>query len=189
MKRVTREQKAIVTNIICESFDQDPGMNYLVAQDSTRQIKIRNLVDHCFEVAFRSGEIYLSDDHKGAAMLTYPDSPLKFLETVKLDIKAVWGALGIINAFKALRRDALLKAKRPKKNIAYLWFLGVDPKYQGEGIGKSLLNEIINYSASMNKPLYLECSPHNLDWYKMMGFEVYDELNEAPFQYCMRTKL
>lgn len=188
MKRATINQKELVIDIISNSFDQDPGVNYLISQDKNRKLKIRYLIDYCFEVAIKSGEVYLSDDDKAAALITYPDSPLNILETVRLEVKLLWKALGVGNGIRALRREALLKAKRPKKDIVYLWFIGVNPKYQGQGVGKLLLNEIVNYSASLDKPLYLECSPHNLDWYKMMGFEVYDELSEDPFQYFMKTK-
>ncbi len=164
------------------------GVNYLIPQDKNRQIRINNLIDYCFEVAIRSGEIYLSDDNKAAALLLNPEFSLNLFSKVKLDIILILKALGVKNIFKALRRDALLKRKRPKKDISYLWFIGVVPQYQGQGIGKILLNEIIDYAVKSSKPLYLECSPENLKWYKKMGFEIYDELAEPPFQYFMRLK-
>lgn len=188
MKKALRAQKSLVVEIIRTSFDRDPGVNYLIPQDQQRGLRIKNLIDHCVEVALRTGEIFLSDDDKAAALLLYPEVKLNWLAIIKLDIKVVWNALGIGHIFRALNREALVKKKRPKKDITYLWFIGVNPDSQGQGHGRLLLSQIIDYSAKKGKPLYLECSPQNLGWYQKLGFEVYDEFDEPPFQYFMRTR-
>lgn len=60
--------------------------------------------------------------------------------------------------------------------MSYLWFIGVDPGVQNQGIGSKLLQEIIDYSNNNNRPIYLETSTvKNLPWYEKFGFEVYNE--------------
>jgi len=60
--------------------------------------------------------------------------------------------------------------------MSYLWFIGVDPLVQNRGIGSKMLQEIINFSNSSNRPIYLETSTvKNLPWYEKFGFEVYNE--------------
>ena len=60
--------------------------------------------------------------------------------------------------------------------MSYLWFIGVDPVVQNEGIGSKLLQEIIDYSNVNNRSVYLETSTiRNLSWYEKFGFEIYSE--------------
>ena len=60
----------------------------------------------------------------------------------------------------------------------YLWFIGVDPEHQNEGIGSILLDDIIEDSERKRRPIYLETSTvKNLPWYKKFGFQIYHELN------------
>jgi hypothetical protein len=42
--------------------------------------------------------------------------------------------------------------------MSYLWFIGVDPEYQGQDIGNNLLDNIIKGSDKRQRPVYLETS-------------------------------
>ncbi|MFM9500732.1 GNAT family N-acetyltransferase, partial [Streptomyces galilaeus] len=65
---------------------------------------------------------------------------------------------------------------QPTIPMSYLWFIGVDPVAQSQGVGSKLLQDIIDYSNSNNRPIYLETSTvKNLPWYEKFGFEVYNE--------------
>ena len=185
MKGVTQEQKQIVIDLISRSFDKDAGLNYLIPQDNRRNERIRSLVAYCLEVATRTGEVYLSDNDKSAALLIHPEKQLKWATTARLDTKLIWNAIGFGNIVKALTREAKLKLRRQKHNVSYLWFIGVDPAYQGQGIGQAFLHELVLNERQKNRNLILECSPENLNWYKKNGFKIYNELAEPPFQYFM----
>jgi ribosomal protein S18 acetylase RimI-like enzyme len=54
----------------------------------------------------------------------------------------------------------------------YLWFIGVSPGVQGQGIGRRFLQELTLNEKNQNRSLILECSPENLNWYKKSGFEI-----------------
>lgn len=64
MKKAIKADKAIITDILSNSFDQDSGLNYLISQDSGRITRIRNLVEYCFEVTMLTGQAYISDNQK-----------------------------------------------------------------------------------------------------------------------------
>ncbi|WP_262511119.1 GNAT family N-acetyltransferase [Chitinophaga flava] len=52
-----------------------------------------------------------------------------------------------------------------------LWFIGVMPGTQRQGIGRQLLREAVAHSGC---PVYLETSmKENVQWYRKNGFEVY----------------
>ncbi|WP_369127520.1 GNAT family N-acetyltransferase [Terrimonas pollutisoli] len=60
----------------------------------------------------------------------------------------------------------------------YLWFIGVDPAFQGKGTGSQLMREIIADSKSASRVLCLETSTvKNIPWYQQFGFVIYNELN------------
>lgn len=78
---------------------------------------------------------------------------------------------------KTLKREAQIQKIQPKEKMAYLWFIGVHPKYQHIGIGSILLKEIILFSNQREIPIYLETSTlKNLPWYEAFGFQRYNQL-------------
>ena len=86
---------------------------------------------------------------------------------------------------KALKREAKLK-KNYSKGISgnYLWFIGVLPENQGEGMGSHLLDYIKVKSQRENKHLYLETSSErNLSWYSINGFELYHQMDDFGFPF------
>ena len=60
-----------------------------------------------------------------------------------LDLRFVAKVCGIGGVIKMLRWSAMLKKTMPLKDIAYLWFIGVNPVSQNKGIGSQLLTEIL----------------------------------------------
>ena len=61
----------------------------------------------------------------------------------------------------------------------YLWALGVDPSYQGQGIGGDLLQPGMARAQEAGIPCYLETETEgNVAFYRKQGFEV---LHEAEF--------
>ncbi|MFT3728915.1 MAG: GNAT family N-acetyltransferase [Terricaulis sp.] len=54
----------------------------------------------------------------------------------------------------------------------YLWALGVDPRYQGRGIGAALLRHTLAHIDQRHEMAYLESSdPKNVPFYQRHGFE------------------
>ncbi len=68
----------------------------------------------------------------------------------------------------------------------YLWFIGVMPGTQRQGIGRQLLREVVAHSG---RPVYLETSmSENVQWYEKNGFEVYHTLHfDYADLYMLRT--
>ena len=58
----------------------------------------------------------------------------------------------------------------------YLWALGVDPVYQGQGIGGSLLEPALAQAQDAGIPCYLETQTEgNTTFYRKQGFELFHE--------------
>jgi ribosomal protein S18 acetylase RimI-like enzyme len=73
--------------------------------------------------------------------------------------------------------------------MTYLWFIGVDPAWQHQGIGGKLLNEIIEEANMESLPVYLETSTlQNLPWYERFGFEIYNKLEMSYTLFFLRRE-
>ena len=72
----------------------------------------------------------------------------------------------------------LLADRGPLLERLYLWFIGVQPSMQNNGVGEQLMSELLAESERMKRPVYLETSTmKNLPWYKKFGLDVYNQLN------------
>lgn len=178
MIKAERKDKNLVVDILTKSFDTNQSVNYIVKQDQKRIQRVRSLMEYSFEVCYLVGDVFLSDDKKSCALITYPDKKKTTLKSVLLDVKLILSAVGIKNIKKTLAREGMINKMHPKEPMYYLWFIGVDPEHQNEGIGSILLDDIIEDSEHKGRPIYLETSTvKNLPWYKKFGFQIYHELD------------
>lgn len=190
MKKAHHDKKSLVVSVLTKSFDANQSVNYIVKQDAKRINRISALMDYSFEVCYLFGEVFLSDDEKGCALLMYPDKKKTTLKSILFDVKLIVSAVGFKNIKKTLSRESTITKIHPKELKYYLWFIGVDPEYQNEGVGSVLLNEIIQDSEHKKRPLYLETSTlKNLPWYNKFGFQIYHELDLSYKLFFLKREL
>lgn len=187
MIKATKDDKALVIDILSKAFDKNNSVNFVVKQDAKRIHRIVALMDYSFDVCYQFGDIFLSDDKKACALILYPD---KQKTTLLLDLKLVFNCIGLSRAKKVLDRNSKIKSCYPTKELAYLWFVGVNPQQQGKGLGTAFLKEVLAFTDEMKRPMYLETSMlQNLPFYKNLGYEIYQELNFGHQLYLMRRSL
>jgi hypothetical protein len=178
MIRANYTDKERVVDILTRSFDDNKSVNYIVKQDAKRIDRIRNLMRYSFEMCYRFGEVFLSDDRTGCALVVLPHKKKATIKSILLDLQLIFSSIGFGNINKALSRGNKIKELQPHKPMYYLWFIGVEPGKQHNGTGSTLLKEVTQQAALLNLPVYLETSTvKNLPWYKKYGFEVYNELD------------
>lgn len=177
MINASYEDKDLIIEILTNSFDKNESVNYIAKQDHKRIERIKSLMDYSFEMCHNYGNVYLTDDKKGCALVLYPHKKESSLKNILLDIKLILRCIGIENISKAIKRESAIKHLQPKIPMYYLWFIGVDTKHQNKGIGSELLNFIITDSIEKQLPVFLETSTlKNLPWYQKFGFKIYNEL-------------
>jgi len=178
MKTATSSDKQAVIAILTASFKNNKSVNYIVLQDKKKSLRVERLMAYAFEMCMLFGKVYLSDDQNACALLLHPESKKTTIKTLWLDLKVAFGVIGILNIKKALLRERQSKARDQHTTMAYLWFLGADPKVQGTGVGKKLMIEMMEKEAADGRRIYLETSTLvNIPWYEKLGFEVYKRLN------------
>lgn len=177
MKTANQSHKERIIDILTEAFDDNPSINYIVKQDSKRKARIRHLMEYCVEVCLATGEIFLSDNEKGCLLIRYPENKLPAFKSLVLDLKLALNSIGLWNIPKVIHREKLIKANQPKLPFYYLWYAGVYPDNQGEGIGSKLMEEVLRHCDKERRPIYLETSViKNIAWYEKYGFTVCNEI-------------
>lgn len=132
-------------------------------------------MDYSFELCHDSGEIYLTPDEKGVALIFLPYKKKTSLKSVWRDIVIALCVIGITRIMKVLRREQYINKIRPRDiNYMYFWFFAVDPLYQGNGAAKHIKDGIFKISDERNMPIYVETSGEKQkNVYRNYGFEIY----------------
>src|SRR3954451_20701036 len=109
MNKALYSDKEIVIDILARSFYENKSVNYVIKDDNRKLQRIKSLMDYSFEVCFLFGEVLLSDDRKGCALILFPDKKKTTGRTIMLDLKLVFTCLGIKNLLKTLDRESKIK--------------------------------------------------------------------------------
>lgn len=178
MIKATYQDKGRVVNILAESFDDNKSVNYIIKQDKKRNLRIRKLMAYSFDICYLYGEVFLTNDKSGCALILLPDKKKNNLTSILLDIKLIVSCIGIANIKKAMKRESKIKELQPKELMYYLWFIGVVPDQQNMGLGSSLIKQVMEEAHSKQRPVYLETSTlKNIPWYEKFGFKIYNRLD------------
>lgn len=172
--RLTDKQRII--EILSYAFEQNASVNFMAGKGKDRNLRIQRLMDYAFEVCMADGKVVLSGDQNACALVLLKK---RFsLRSLWLDLRLIFGVVGMANIKKVLRRESLIKARHPEGDFYYLWFIGVHPAFIGRGIGSGFLKEVIADAESLGLPVYLETSTfQNIPWYKKFGFQVFSEID------------
>jgi ribosomal protein S18 acetylase RimI-like enzyme len=188
MRRADHSDRDLVVNILAKSFDDNKSVNYIVKQDEKRAMRVRKLMEYSYDVCNLFGDIFLSDDRKGCALIVMPDKKKATLKSIMLDAKLALSVIGLDNIKRAMNRESRINKLHPEEPFYYLWFIGVDPFEQNKGIGTKLLKDVIDKAKSRNRPVYLETSTlKNIPWYEKYGFTVYEKLDFGYELFCMKN--
>jgi ribosomal protein S18 acetylase RimI-like enzyme len=189
MKRAQHIDRATIVDILVNSFRDNKSVNYIIQQDSKKELRLRRLMEYSHDVCKLSGDVLITEDKSGCALIIKPDKKKTSLKAILLDIKFVNNCLGLSNVKKAMNRESKIKSYHPDGLIYYLWFIGVDPAKQGKGIGSSLLKEVIAEGQKENRIICLETSTlKNIPWYQAFGFTIYQELDFGYKLFCLKKE-
>jgi hypothetical protein len=129
MIRASRKDKSLVVSILSASFVNNNSVNYIIRQDSRKEKRLKHIMAYSFDVCFAFGDVFLSDDRKGCALLLFPEKKRPSVKTIRWDLKLVLQCIGFKNLWKAIDRERKIKARQPAEPFYYLWYIGVDPAW------------------------------------------------------------
>ncbi|WP_373512206.1 GNAT family N-acetyltransferase [Persicitalea sp.] len=188
MVEATIEDKKLVVEILFRSFEDNMSVNYLIPHDSKRTLRLRELIAYSLEMCRLWGKVVISENRKACALVIFPDRKRTTLRSLLIMGRLILKSIGFWNIRKALSRENQVYAHHPRIPIYHLWFVGVLPEHQGEGIGSKILEEIMKDAAEMGRPVYLETSTHkNIPWYQKHGFSIYGKIQLSYTLFLMRS--
>ena len=183
--------KNLVIDILNNSFYDNKSVNYIISKTKDKRKAMGQLMSYSFDLCMRFGEVLLSDDRKGCALLLYPERKKTDFFAIWSDVKLCLFSIGIANIFKVMSRENKIEGLQKSKvaHSAYLWFLGVLPSHQKNGTGSKLLREVLQQTDKESRNVYLETSTlSNLPWYQQFGFSIYEKLDLSYTLYFLDRK-
>lgn len=189
MKRAENSDRDAIIHILVDSFRDNKSVQYIIHPHDKKELRLKRLMEYAYDVCKLFGDVFITDDKSGCALIVKPDKKKISLKSMLLDAKFVIHCLGLSNAKKAMNREAKIKAHHPDGLLYYLWFIGVDPGKQSQGIGSSLLKEVISEGRKDNRIICMETSTlKNISWYQSFGFTIYQKLDFGYELFCLKKE-
>ena len=179
--RLDRDRVENALGSLVRAFEPDPVWVEVLAGVKKRERAMRALFGFMLRYGSLYGEVYVpSPAGEGAAIWLPPeyattDGP----DALRAGVFSVPFALGMkamgrLQSFGKL--TVALRKRHCPEEYRYLAVLGVDPAHQGRGIGRRLLDPLLERSAKEGLPVWLETETEsNVEMYRHFGFEVMEE--------------
>ena len=176
------QDKARVVEILSTSFDQNKSVNQLVKQDKKRLRRIQMLMEYAFEECMEFGQVIISKDRNCCALVLFQERKRFTFRSLFRDLRLTFFISGLGNIGKVVAKEKMVRLAHQEltqgKPAYHLWFIGVMPGSQGEGLGTQLLAGLLAESRALGRLLLLETSTEkNLPFYAKSGLKVYKEID------------
>jgi ribosomal protein S18 acetylase RimI-like enzyme len=193
VRKANTDDVAPMTETLARAFESDPAFSWVLRNDAPRIDALRR----GFELFLRrvwlaDGETYTTAD--GVAVAVW-EPPGAWRHGIGEQLRLLPAAIGAFRRHfpRALRALSVLEGGHPAEPEHpphyYLAFLGVDPEWQGRGLGSAVLAPVLARCDADGVPAFLEAStPRNRVLYERHGFEAMDEFTlgrGAPPQWRM----
>lgn len=175
MSILSKEDKHLAIQILSDSFQQNPSVNWVIKNDLKRKERIHSLAEYAVKSAALKNGVFLSSDKSGVAVCYENMQKKNNIMEYVYQTKLVINSIGIRRVLKVLKRELYIAKIRPlNENFLYFWFFGVLPNHRGNGAAKELKESIFALAREKGLPIYLETSVFkNKKVYERYGFEVY----------------
>lgn len=186
MRKFKEQDREKVINILADSFSDNKSVDFVVGKSSKRR---KVLMEYSLENCLENGEVYLSESGNSCVLIKYSDQKRKPFKLWIWDLKLALQGIGLSSISKVLKRESCIEATQPKEPFLYIWFIGVDPHFQGKGEGSKLLKSVFSLAKEKSLPVCLETSTaRNFKWYESHGFSVYSSSIQFGFPFYFYRK-
>ncbi len=181
IRPITNADARHVPALLARAFDDDPWVNFLAKQDSTREARILIGFQQAFTRVLEAGEGDVASDGSGAALWFPVEAPEVGIRPRVCDIAGTvrWTApiSGLPHLLAACRARAKVEKAHPTEPHHELRILGVEPGRQGSGIASALLRPMLERLDQGERLAALTCTKaRNVPLYEHFGFEVTSEV-------------
>ena len=163
--------------ILARTFQHDPTMKYLIT-DSPKILKARiRFYRASIRMGLLYGEVYTTRSMAGVTVWISPkNTNFTFGQLLRSGLLTATLSLGLKPLGRLMRSESYFeKVKKQTISRAHwsLFFIGIEPLQQGQGLGGILIQPILDRADAEGVPCYLiSTNKRNLTFYKKHGFEV-----------------
>ena len=173
-RRAKLGDAAALTRLFTAAFLKDPIFDWMARIGPKRSVGLDAFFFGLLHGrAIPAGEVWMSDDGLASAiwlppgLSAFPVGVVAQLRLLPLFVRVC--GLGRLRRGAALS-DAVEEA-HPREQHFYLFFMAVDPRFQGKGLGSAILDATLRHIDQATMPAYLENSnPRNARLYERAGF-------------------
>lgn len=167
--------------VLARAFQDDPLSSYFFPNPDERREMLPAFFEFRLGSAVRHGTVYTTSTNMEGIAAWLPsdfgkESMLKMLWHGGFKLFRKVGNSGVVRMIAAADYVTSLRKKNAGDKFLHLEMLVVEPKLQGMGFARNLLEPMFERLDSQNLPCYLETtSEKNVPFYQHLGFEVVDE--------------
>ena len=171
MAAIAEKDKGI--DIISSTFENNPGVNWLVRQGGDHHRKVKRLACYAFFKSFLSKGAFIFSNEKGVALCCRFKYKVFSLKEVFYQLRFALLSINPSRTPKVLKRESYRRSKRPLSgDHLYFWFLGVLP--EAERAVYELRDAIFELATEQNLAIYLETAMERTKVvYERYGFETF----------------
>ena len=163
---------------LARAFYDDPVMSWFFPDDSRRMRQLeRGFALFMRRVYLQHDECYTTNGVVGGSLWA-PPGKWHLSPFAQLRLLPRMAAVAGRDLPRLMRGLGYIESKHPTEPHYYLGPLGVEPEWQGKGIGSELMRPVLERCDRKGVPAYLEAStPRNRALYLRNGFKVLEEVN------------
>ena len=163
-------------HVLSRAFYDDPYYLWIMPNDKRRMAQLHWWMRILLRYTLLYGSIHHTEDHKGIAMWVGPDEPvLNDVKILSMGLVMYPFKIGIRNFLRVLDISGQWSKehKRLRKRHYYLMVIGVEPEFQGKGIGSRLMQVGLDRADDEELECYLETvTEEDVEFYKKHDFDI-----------------
>jgi ribosomal protein S18 acetylase RimI-like enzyme len=177
IRTATHDDFETLTAVLARAFAGDPLINWLVRKGPRRDDAFHRLFAETLRFGLQAGEVLTTGESQGAAVWFAPGRyrmGLGGLLALFPEVARAFGPLAMLPKLLAVNE---VGRRHPKKPHWYLFTFGVDPPFQGKGVGGALMRHALARVDADRSPAYLETAlESNVGLYERYGFSTVEKV-------------
>jgi ribosomal protein S18 acetylase RimI-like enzyme len=175
---ISRRKQAAA--MLTRAFQDDPLYRALLPEEDRRRKLLLWLHDKMLRYCFLYGIMHTLPSLEGTAWWLPPGQTEptigRILRSGLIGLPLRMGLATYVRFHAYMECSSELRRRNAPDTYWYLWVLGVDPSFQGQGVGGRLIRPVLEQADASGIVCYLETeAERNLAFYERHGFRIMGE--------------